>query len=204
MDKTFLDNVYGMTDPDSTQAFYGEWAKTYDAEVRANGYATPERCAAALAQFAEDASAPLLDIGCGTGLSGEAFAAQDFSIIDGSDFTPEMMEIALTKRVYRKMLAADLNNPMPFEPGDYANIAAVGVLNPTHAPAETLDAVMERLLPGGLFVFSLNDHALADGSYEGRLREHVDVGASELLFSEYGTHLPKIDLKSTVYVLRKR
>ncbi|MEO1551094.1 MAG: methyltransferase domain-containing protein [Pseudomonadota bacterium] len=204
MSKTYLDTVYDIEDADATKALYGEWAASYDAEVRANGYATPARCAKALATFAEDTSAPLMDVGCGTGLSGEAFAQAGFSTLDGSDFSPEMMALARAKGIYRALYAADLSTPLPFELGDYNTIAAVGVLNPKHAPAETLDDVMTRLNPGGLFVFSLNDHALSDGSYEGRLREQVDGGSAELLFSEHGTHLPKIDLMSTVYVLRKR
>ncbi len=202
-DKKFLDNAYGLEGAEETQAFYDAWSSSYDTEVAENGYATPARCAAALAQFAPDTSAPMLDLGCGTGVGGAALKAAGFTTIDGSDFSDEMMAQAGKKGIYRRLLKADLTNPMPFEAGDYTNISAIGVLNPGHAPAETLDAVLEMLPSGGCFVFSLNDHALADGTYEGRLREVVDCGTAHLLFSEYGEHLPKIDLKSTVYVLRK-
>ena len=78
------------------------------------------------------------------------------------------------------------------------------MLNPGHAPAETLDAVLGVLPAGGSFVFSLNAHALADWTYEGRMSCWIDGGGAELVFKDYGEHLPKIDLKSMVYVLRKR
>lgn len=203
MTQKMLDRAYGLDSGEATQKFYGEWAESYDAEVSENGYATPARCAEALAQFAQVRDAPLLDIGCGTGISGEALKNQGFSLIDGCDFSSEMLSHAKRKGIYRALINTNLENPFPFETGAYQNVAAIGVLNPGHAPAETLDAVLELLSPGGLFVFSLNDHAIEDRTYEARINDHVDSGNAALLFREYGPHLPKIDLKSNVYILEK-
>ena len=203
MTKKMLDNAYGLDGAEATRNFYDEWAASYDAEVTENGYVTPLRCAAALAKFCEDLDAPLLDIGCGTGISGSALKAAGFTTLDGCDFSAEMLEQARSKGHYRTLINTNLEDPFPFEKGAYANLAAIGVLNPGHAPASTLDEVLNLLEPGGLFVFSLNDHAMADYTYEARLNEHVDCANAELLFREYGPHLPKINLKSTVYVLRK-
>ena len=68
----FLDKVYAARDAASTRDLYDDWAATYDAEIGDNGYATPGRCAEALKQFSQDLSQPVLDFGCGTGLSGLA------------------------------------------------------------------------------------------------------------------------------------
>jgi len=202
--KQFLDKAYDLDGAEATRQFYDDWSESYDAEVRENGYATPARCAAALKKFTGGLATPLLDIGCGTGVSGEAFRDAGFTTIDGADFSAEMLAAAKKKDLYRDLIQTDLANPFPFEPGKYANIAAVGVLNPGHAPAETLDAVIPLLPRGGCFVFSLNDHAMEDGSYEGRILEHVDTGSTLLMFREYGDHLPKIGLKSNVYVLKRQ
>lgn len=200
--KQFLGDAYGLDGAGATRKFYDDWSGSYDAEVLDNGYAAPARCAAALKQFAGARASPLLDIGCGTGISGEAFREAGFTAIDGADFSAEMLAAAKRKKIYRDLVQTDLENPFPFEPGHYANIAAVGVLNPGHAPATTLDTVIALLPRGGCFVFSLNDHALEDGTYEGRIHEHVDAGSAQLRFCEYGEHLPKIGLKSNVYVLQ--
>ncbi|MDH3453013.1 MAG: methyltransferase domain-containing protein, partial [Gammaproteobacteria bacterium] len=91
-----------------------------------NGYVTPGRCAQALADLAPDKSAPLLDLGCGTGLSGEALRAAGFATLDGTDFSEEMLTLARAKPgLYRNLILGDLNNPLPGAPGDYANVAAV-------------------------------------------------------------------------------
>lgn len=204
MTKKLLDNAYGLDGAAETRAFYDQWADSYDAEVTENGYATPARCAKALASFVDDLSAPLLDIGCGTGMSGQALYATGFTTIDGCDFSAEMLEKAREKGLYRDLINTDLEEPFPFAAGTYRNASAIGVLNPGHAPAETLDAILALLEPGGMLVFSLNDHAMADRSYEARINEHVDSGSATLLFREYGDHLPEIDLKSNVYVLEVR
>lgn len=203
MTKKMLDNAYGLESSEATRSFYDKWAETYDDEVAENGYVTPNRCAEALAEFAPQKSAPMLDIGCGTGVSGSVLSAAGFSTIDGCDFSAEMLERCRKKAIYRELFNTNLEEPFPFEPGTYENLSAVGVLNPGHAPATALDEILELLPAGGHFVFSLNDHALEDRSYEARLNEHVDCGTAQLMFREYGPHLPNIDLKSNVYVLKK-
>jgi len=194
MTKKMLANAYGQDGAEETKSFYNEWASTYDKEVLENGYVTPERCATALVEFVDDKSAPLLDIGCGTGISGHALKNAGFSTVDGCDFSAEMLAKAKKKNLYRETITTNLEEPFPFETGSYANAAAIGVLNPGHAPASTLDDILELLPAGGHFVFSLNDHALEDHTYEARLNEHVDCGSAALLFKDYGPHLPKIDL----------
>ena len=203
-DEGFLERAYDLEDAEATKALYKDWAASYEAEVRANGYATPARCAEALAGLVADKAAPLLDLGCGTGLSGEALRAAGFATIDGTDFSAEMLAHARDKPgLYRRLVRGDLSTPLPAKPGDYAHIAAVGVFSPGHGPPEMIDRVMAVLPPGGCFVFSLNDHALADPDYEGRLRAVVEAGTAELAFRDYGDHLPKQNLKAAVYVLRK-
>ncbi len=204
-EKPFLDNAYSVETVAETKAFYNDWAATYDAEVTANGYATPRRCARALAKFCTDKSAALLDVGCGTGISAMAFSGAKFSNISGCDLSSEMLAKAGERAgLYQDLWQADLNDPFPFETGTYTNIAAVGVLATGHAPADTILQITAKLPVGGLFVFSLNDHTLQDSSYEGRIADSVDSGECELIFKDYGAHLPGIELKSTVYVLRKR
>ena len=79
---TFDKPLWQPRSPEETKALYTDWAKTYDSDVTGAGYATPGRVARALAEVA-DLTAPLLDFGCGTGLSGVALAAEGFTAIDG-------------------------------------------------------------------------------------------------------------------------
>ena len=198
----FLDKVYGVSEPGAVRDFYDDWAGTYDDEVIENGYATPARCAAALASHLTPYSAPILDFGCGTGLSGHALAALGFTVIDGVDLSAGMLETAGKRGVYRSLRQIEPGE-LGAEPGAYAAIAAVGVISTGAAPADTLGALMERLSPGGMIVFSFNDHALEDPSFEAAVAAETGAGRARILFRDYGDHLPGRGLKSLVYVLEK-
>lgn len=202
--RKFLTSAYNLASADEARRHYDDWAASYDDELAANRYATPSRCAEALAAFAPDLSAPVLDIGCGTGLSGLALAEAGFTTIDGTDLSAAMLEKARALGVYRDLFPGDLNEPLPVAPGAYAAMAAVGVINPGHAPPDTVDAVLDRLHSGGLFVFSLNDHAIAEPAFGAKVDDVIARGVANCPFREHGPHLPGIGLEATVYVLRKR
>ncbi|WP_338548062.1 class I SAM-dependent DNA methyltransferase [Roseovarius phycicola] len=203
MAKQFLDEAYHLDSAEDTQALYNDWAASYDAETGENGYATPGRLAEALAEHVEDLTAPILDFGCGTGLSGLALKLAGFKTIDGMDPNAEMLAQAEPKGVYRTLTEIDVTDPNPISQGNYATIAAIGVIGTGAAPPETFDLLMNALDRGGIMSFSFNDHAMADASYTTRLDEWVDGGKARLVYSAYGPHLPKRDINSTIYILEK-
>ncbi len=202
--KDHLSRAYDLISVDETQKFYSDWAATYDAEILANGYATPERCAKALAGFTPEQDLAVLDIGCGTGLSGKYLASAGFTRIDGCDLNAEMLKVAETRGVYDTLWQSTLKDPFPFEDGTYDAITAIGVIGVGGAPADLLYAMLKKLNSGGLAVFSFNDHTLEVPDFQCAIMAHTDCGAFELLFKEHGPHLPGKGMDSTVYVMRKR
>lgn len=198
----FLKTVYHLGQFDSRD-FYAKWSKTYDSEVSSNGYVTPQRCAKALAQFSSDLNTPVLDYGCGTGLSGQALFAEGFTTIHGYDISKEMLALANAKSIYSVLKCFDPGKVPEIAAGMFHAIAAIGVISVGAAPPSTFDLIFDLLAPKGLFVFSFNDHALADPSFEAKVKEYTDSSRVEILFEEYGDHLPGAGLKSNVYVLKK-
>ena len=196
----FLNKTYQPLSAAQATAHYDKWAATYDAEISENGYATPGRCAEALARHLSDKSAPILDFGCGTGLSGLALAREGFTTIDGIDPATEMLSQADARGLYRNLTA--------IAPGDapdmgYAAICAIGVIGVGAAPPSVAAQILTTLRPGGLFVFSLNDHALGDRAFTSARDALTTSGRGRELFHEYGSHLPGINLNSSVYVIEK-
>lgn len=204
MSDNFLDKVYEARDAASTRDLYDEWSNSYDAEVAENGYVTPGRCAEALAAHTDDLSQPILDFGCGTGISGLALKLAGFETIDGLDLSAEMLAQAARKDVYRHLSQIDADAALPFKPGNYAAIAAIGVIGAGAAPISVLHTLMQALAKGGKLVLSFNDHALADTRNVAGMNEWLDCGAASLLFSEHGPHLKKRNLGACVYVLEKQ
>lgn len=196
----FLEQAFLDRNADAARVFYDQWAPTYEAEITAQGYATPRRCAEALAAHVVDFDIPILDFGCGTGLAGKAFRDAGFTQIDGVDISPAMLEQAGARNTYRSLQQIE-EGASP--KGQYGIISAVGAISPGSAPGTTIDVLLHALPKGGKLVFSFNDYALADPMQTGRLNEWIDCSAARVLYAEHGPHLPAQDMNSTVYVVEK-
>lgn len=200
MSTNFLSRVYRAQSPDQVRSLYDDWAASYESEISQNGYATPGRCAEALAGLGTDLTRPVLDFGCGTGLSGLALKLAGFSVIDGRDLSQGMIAKAGDKGVYRNLATIGPDDAIPT---GYNAIAAIGVVSPGAAPLPVLDRLIGALEPGGRIVFSFNDHALEHADYRSKVDDLTAAGGVRELFREHGPHLPGINLQSTVYVLEK-
>ena len=202
MTTTYLDKIYSADSAD-LRPFYAQWAQSYDQEVGENGYVTPLRIAEALARHVKDLSIPILDYGCGTGVSGQAFQEVGFLTIDGVDISAEMLEVAAQKKIYRHLEVFAPETGPNVKLGAYQIIAAVGVIGAGAAPLAVLDKMMALLAPKGLLVFSFNDHTLEDPAYDGLVEDYVNQGQAVLHLKEYGNHLPKQKINSNIYILEK-
>lgn len=202
MAEEFLRRVYDLQTQDETDEYYSAWAATYDEEVNRQGYRTPTRCAEALARFVS-LDAPILDIGCGTGISGAALLAAGFTDLSGQDVNLAMLDLARETGIYRTTRLTDLDDPFPFEPGTYAAFAAVGVIGVGAAPASVLTDALRALGSGGHIVFSYNDRALGLVEYTAVVEDALASGVAEQVFSERGPHFEGLGTQSTVYVLRR-
>lgn len=198
-----LGAVYDLTDAAALQRHYDRWADSYDDELTASGYQTPQRCAEALARHAPDPGAPILDFACGTGLSGLALHRAGFTCIDGVDLSPRMLAQARKRGVYRHLQLADGAAPPGLQGGAYAAIAAVGAIGPGAAPGAAIDGAIDSLAPGALFVVSLNDTALADPDFGPRIARAAAQGRVAVLEAEDGPHLPALGLGARVHVLQR-
>ena len=200
----FLNQTYRLETQEETLAHYEAWADTYDEEITENNYAQPSRCASALAQFSTIDEINVLDIGCGSGLSGLALNDFGFKNIDGCDFSPSMLEKAKSTNVYQKLFLADINEELDIEEETYDAVCAVGVLAFAHVRTEALRQMLRVVKSKGLLVIGLNEHYWEGDSVGEKIRELSEGDEVELLFEEYGDHLPGADIGGWVAVLRKK
>lgn len=203
MNKRPEDDLWTPRTVEETQAIYRRWAKEYDSDVLNWGYATPTRVARALRAAGADVNQPILDFGCGTGLSGQALAAEGFNLVDGTDISPEMLAKAKERDLYRSIWLGQPGKCDEVRPGDYAGIVATGVVSMGAAPPETLALLISLLAPGNLLAFSYNDATLADSGYMAALDSACKTDGVALAFEEHGPHLPELKAESTVYVLQR-
>ena len=207
---------YGLATGEETLAHYEEWAETYDREIGVdNGYAQPARCASALASVLPPGEstrgvAPrcgaiprLLDVGCGTGLSGLALHDAGFTDLDGCDFSPPMLERAAATGVYQRLFEADLNRGLAVTDNTYDVASAVGVFSFGHIRPSALRDVLRVVRPGGAVVVGLNDHFWDEGDFPAELDAIEADGSATVAFREHGDHLPGAGIQGWVIVLVK-
>ena len=187
---------------EETIAVYRDWADSYDADVTGRGYRTPARIARILKPYLPSGHGPILDFGCGTGISGAALAAEGIGPLHGTDITGEMIAIAQGKGLYEKLWIGS-PGASPTMPGEYDVIVAAGVVSLGAAPPETLGTLIDALVPGGLLILSFNDPTLENGSYDTELQKHLESGAVSLIAREHGPHLDDLQMGSDVILLRR-
>ena len=181
-----------------TIAVYRDWAKDYDSDVEGRHSVTPARVAAALVPHVTPGT-PILDFGCGTGVSGHALISAGFGPLHGCDVTAEMLDVARTKNLYEKLWVAEPGAPLP---APYPVITAIGVVSLGAAPPETLDLLVDGLAPSGLLALSFNQPTVEDGSYDAALNTALESGRVTLLSRETGPHLD--GMTSDVIVLKRK
>ena len=202
MNQNFLDKIYKSDLNLSTSQLYKEWASSYENELNSNKYVTPGRCAAILIRYCPDTNIKVLDVGCGTGLSGEALYALGFNQLDGLDVSEEMLNLAKKKAIYSRLINDDLNTLFKLDQ-KYDAIVAAGVISPGHAQPETISVALSLLNVAGILVFSLNDHALRDSNFGERVEHILSNPSLEVLVEEYGDHIIDIDLKAKIFAIKK-
>ena len=167
--REFLDKIYALENDGDVRSFYDQAAEDYDDILLARvGYVSPTICAQTVAQFLADRQTPLIDLGCGTGLAGEALAALGYSHIDGVDFSTEMLAVAQARGCYQRLALADLNAGANIPEGSYAAAVSVGVFGQHVLPAALGEAI--RIVePGGIFCFSVNERAFDDYGFRAKV-----------------------------------
>ena len=94
-----------------------------------------------------------LDLGCGTGLSGESFC-DVVERLDGVDLAPKMVEIAHEKNIYGALYISGINEFMEVEVGPFDFVLAADVFAYLGDLNDTLTCVHTRTTEDVLFCFS--------------------------------------------------
>ena len=138
--------------------------------------ASAERVAALLGEHLPDRTAQVLDVGCGTGLAGQSLAELGFELIDGMDISPEMMQVAARRGVYRHFIAADLNQPLDMPDAHYDGATCSGTFTHGHVDARCLDELFRILRPGAPFAFTVKREVWEPLGFKDALQRLVAEG----------------------------
>ena len=146
------------------RGLFDGYADRFDADLTGRlGYAAPAILARALAEAGglPRGDRDVIDLGCGTGLSGAAlrpFARR----LAGVDLSPRMVERARDRGIYDRLDVGDLVEALAATPRSWDLAVAADVLVYVGPLEATAAAVATALRPGGLFAFTVERGPDAD------------------------------------------
>lgn len=199
-----LDRVYGATDAAELANAYAAWAAEYDRDTIGLGYCLPFVVTGWVGRYARR-GAKLLDVGCGTGLSGPTLKAMGYDDLTGLDMSKDMLAIAKTRGAYGDLVEARLGDRLPFEDGTFDLCLASGIFTCGHAPATGLEEIVRVTRPGGHVVATIRD-LLVESEFRPVIARMEQAGLCETV-EESPFFRPFVlgeeEARTTVIVLRK-
>lgn len=178
------------TDGGEVQALYDQWAHSYDETVKEWGYNAPTQAAKMLfADMPPDAF--ILDVGCGTGLTGVALREAGFvGKVDGIDLSPASLEEARKRNIYQTLRAVDLQAlPLPIEDGTYDALLCAGVLTYISNDAQLWPEFARIVKPGGVVIATQRTDYFKERNYDALLK-HSTAYFSHINTSDPAPYLP--------------
>ena len=165
-----LSGAYALTGPDDCLRLYADWADSYDSDFAAGmAYRLPAETAAAWMRAAAP-TGPVLDVGAGTGLLAAALRGLGHQgPIDAVDLSPEMLDRAAQKTLYRQLTVADVTRPLPL-PAVYAGVVSSGTFTHGHVGPDALDELLRVAVPGAFFALSVHSAVFETAGFDRKLR----------------------------------
>jgi predicted TPR repeat methyltransferase len=150
------------------EQLFDEYANKFDSHlVKVLSYNVPENLPRLLRPYYDPASGKwaILDLGCGTGLSGMAMAPYARQLV-GVDVSAKMLDKARERKVYNRLEYLDMVTMMEGEAAASYDVVLAADVFVYMGQLDGLAAEVQRVLrPGGLFAFSVESlDAVADTS----------------------------------------
>ena len=175
-----LDEAYAVKTPEDNRRLYAKWAATYESSfVDAKQYRYPKAISEVFNEHVpldSDEVARVIDIGCGTGLTGMYLSHLRSKLeIDGLDISPEMLEEARRKKraddsaVYSHLNECDLTQPVVNKFESYDALICSGTFTHGHLGPDALKNVLALVRPAGWIVIGVNNEHFVVKDFQAEL-----------------------------------
>lgn len=137
---------------------------------------SPPAIAAQTLAYQVDANGIVLDAGCGTGLVGQELGSKCDATIDGIDLSPDMLDQARQKGVYRNLDAADLTTRLDIADDRYDGVISVGVFTSGHVGPSAINEMIRVVKPGAPAILTVHENVWEKDGYQAHLDQMEKTG----------------------------
>ena len=203
--KDWLKIVYSETSSSKLNEHYKNWANLYDTDMSSWGYAYPQQLSKILKNKLKlKKTIKILDAGCGTGYVAEVLSKLNYKHIIGIDFSNEMLKIARSKKIYKKLLCQSLNKKIKLRSKQFELIVCTGVLTSGHVGPSAINELVRLMKPGGFFICSIAESVFKKNGFEKEIKNLKNLVSIKSISKAF-VALPnnKNSAKSRMYILEK-
>ena len=203
--KDWLKTVYSETSSSKLNKHYKNWANLYDIDMSSWGYAYPLQLNKILTnKLRLKKTIKILDAGCGTGYVAEVLSKLNYKNITGIDFSEEMLAIARSKKIYKKLMCQSLNEKIELRSKQFELIICTGVLTSGHVGPSAMHELVRLLKPQGFFICSIAESVYKKNGFEKEIKNLKNLVSIKSISKAF-VALPnnKNSAKSRMYILEK-
>ena len=203
--KDWLKTVYSETSSSKLNKHYKNWADLYDTDMSSWGYAYPLQLNKILTNKLKlKKTIKILDAGCGTGYVAEVLGNLNYKNITGIDFSEEMLAIARSKKIYKKLMCQSLNEKIELRSKQFELIICTGVLTSGHVGPSAMHELVRILKPQGFFICSIAESVYKKNGFEKEIKNLKNLVSIKSISKAF-VALPnnKNSAKSRMYILEK-
>ena len=163
----FFEELDHFRSQNNVVGFYDKHAGSYDSVLGSASYQDIVEEASLLLErkIVEEVQTPkeiveILDIGCGSGLSGNGLRSIGFNLVDGVDASQKMLDTARPKKIYRNLIQGKLTSDEHFQIKDnlYDAVFCIGTITKNHIDLKYALPEFYRILkPAGVAVYSISN-----------------------------------------------
>ena len=203
--KDWLKTVYSEKSSSKLNKHYKNWANLYDTDMSSWGYAYPLQLNKILTNKLKlKKTIKILDAGCGTGYVAEVLSKLNYKNITGIDFSEEMLAIARSKKIYKKLMCQSLNEKIELRSKQFELIICTGVLTSGHVGPSAINELVRLLKPQGFFICSIAESVYKKNGFEKEIKNLKKLVSIKSISKAF-VALPnnKNSAKSRMYILEK-
>jgi ubiquinone/menaquinone biosynthesis C-methylase UbiE len=157
-----------------------------------------------LAAHLDNSDAEILDVGCGTGMTGMELGAAGFRVMDGVDLSGEMIAVARSRDIYRRLIVGDLNEPLAIPDNTYDALVSSGTFTHGHVGPEPLPELLRVLRPGGLLACTVHFDLWHSLGFDAMFARLMSSGSIECIDISEGPYFEKEENSGWFCLYRKK
>ncbi|NEQ12225.1 MULTISPECIES: class I SAM-dependent methyltransferase [unclassified Moorena] len=162
------------TESSEVEKEYDTLAQVYEEKVLNWQYAGHQVAAELIAKFVAT-DGKILDLGCGTGLAGQALLEQGYQTIIGVDISGKSLDLAREKNIYTALYKADIQQALPFQDNEFDGIISTAVLTNMET-SNVLYEFCRVVKPGGYLVFTNREDIHSQKKFDVTLQQMESEG----------------------------